>query len=481
MADISYNKTTWVNGSTALNAANLNNIEMGVDNATKAINNKVDKVAGKGLSTHDFNDHYKNAIDNLQDVEANPTGTGTADLTKLKVGTTIYNIPSGSDVSVFDLTPYFNGSDNIGTEGYNALKDYLANNKCPMVRLDLGGQMYVFNVSVYDENSLICSSVTEDTGNIIAQQLRIDNSGKVTVTSAQIDPVEGVGEQGTFNLIRLNIGGVIYYIPRLEAYDLAINNNTDAPVPLKILTYATTTDGRSLLEVHNGNYGIGHSEVACVIGIVYKQAPSKHSGYTDLFTTKDGTFAILTANAEYSVSSSGGSGGSSSGDLTFPTTPPTSQLIPSITTSNTQQNLTVGDGLTIENGVLKATGGGGSAGSSGWVNILELNDTDATAVGNAINKLYKSADDSTEIPLTTPVDFSKPYQYIRYIWDGTEVVQTIGRYMSLLGTKLYMSMDKLSYFSTFEADNKSLGLTLAVTEENGVSKGTIYVARTATM
>ena len=66
MADISYNKTTWVNGSTALNAANLNNIEMGVDNATKTINNKVDKVAGKGLSTHDFNDYYKNAIDNLQ-------------------------------------------------------------------------------------------------------------------------------------------------------------------------------------------------------------------------------------------------------------------------------------------------------------------------------------------------------------------------------------------------------------------------------
>ena len=59
MADINYNKTTWVNGSTALNAANLNNIEMGMDNATKAINNKVDKVAGKGLSTHDFNDYYK--------------------------------------------------------------------------------------------------------------------------------------------------------------------------------------------------------------------------------------------------------------------------------------------------------------------------------------------------------------------------------------------------------------------------------------
>ena len=42
-----------------------------------------------------------------------------------------------------------------------------------------------------------------------------------------------------------------------------------------------------------------------------------------------------------------------SGGLTFPTTSPSSQVIPSITTSNTQQNLTVGDGLTVENGVLK--------------------------------------------------------------------------------------------------------------------------------
>ena len=39
--------------------------------------------------------------------------------------------------------------------------------------------------------------------------------------------------------------------------------------------------------------------------------------------------------------------------ITLPQTAPTSQVIPSITTSNTQQNLTVGDGLTIENGALK--------------------------------------------------------------------------------------------------------------------------------
>ena len=45
---------------------------------------------------------------------------------------------------------------------------------------------------------------------------------------------------------------------------------------------------------------------------------------------------------------SGGSGG-----LTFPSTSPSSQLIPSITTSNEQQNLTIGNGLEIKNGALQ--------------------------------------------------------------------------------------------------------------------------------
>lgn len=191
--------------------------------------------------------------------------------------------------------------------------------------------------------------------------------------------------------------------------------------------------------------------------------------------------------------------------LIRPAIQPDSQVIPSITTTNEQQNLTIGDGLEIKDGALTTkkyveanptdTGTTDltslkvgstvynipSGSSGGGVNILELNDTDATAVGNAINKLYKSDDDTTEIPLTTPVDYSKTYQYISYIWDGVKVIQTIGRCMDMLGSKLYMSMDKLSYFSTFAADDKSLGLTLAVTEENGASIGKIFVARTATM
>ena len=50
-------------------------------------------------------------------------------------------------------------------------------------------------------------------------------------------------------------------------------------------------------------------------------------------------------------------------NLTLPQTAPSSQVIPSITTSNEQQNLTIGDGLEIKNGALQATSSGGGAGN----------------------------------------------------------------------------------------------------------------------
>lgn len=644
-------------------------------------------------------------------VQANPTGTGTADLTKLKVGETVYNIPSGSssDVSVFDLTPYFGGGESIGTEGFNALKDYITNNKCPIVRLDLDGQMYVFNVAMYGESAFICSNVTEDSGDIIALRLHIDNSGKVTVTSAQIDPVEGVGDQGTYNLVRLNIGGVFYYIPKLETYNLAINNNTGKPLPLKILTCETTTDGKNLLKVYNSNFGIGHNEASLVVGIVYKQVPSNHSGFIDLFTTKEGTFAILTANAEYSVSSSGGDVSVIDIDTELSETSENPVQNKAVTTAITslrerkydQNNFQLRDGDYTsyqkdlsrvyrtefnENGektnvsyripVIKAGGSMGagwkpfeginldgqdyvfwlnnykfgtneeykhtssnfdyaeiqdlmyngfryrtqtiidldklgfSSGretltdeiitmikngsniviihggvtyrdytedtdyynftaidcenhpndywvrltlrigkndnslllfngnrhyfvdansttvaynyltrlkvgntnyivsyvkanpsetgtenltklkvgstvynipSGGGVNILELNDTDATAVGNAIENVYSSDNDTTEISLTTPVDFSKTYQFISYL-DGTpRVTQAIRKSASMDNVKLYWILDRVNYFDNPANDNRMWGLTLVVTEENGVSSGRITVGRQCIM
>lgn len=79
-----------------------------VSGVTSALADKVDKVAGKGLSTNDYDNTAKGIVDGVTsaladkadkseiiDVKANPTGTATTDLIKLKVGNDIYNIPSG--------------------------------------------------------------------------------------------------------------------------------------------------------------------------------------------------------------------------------------------------------------------------------------------------------------------------------------------------------------------------------------------------
>ena len=52
---MAYTRTTWVDGGApAITAANLNNIETGILGNETAVGNKVDKVAGKGLSTNDY-------------------------------------------------------------------------------------------------------------------------------------------------------------------------------------------------------------------------------------------------------------------------------------------------------------------------------------------------------------------------------------------------------------------------------------------
>lgn len=72
---------------------------------------------------------------------------------------------------------------------------------------------------------------------------------------------------------------------------------------------------------------------------------------------------------------------------------PTSQLIPSITTSNEQQNLTIGNGLIIENGTLQATSSGfnifDNAFSIGVAENINEETFTLTEVGlNKINSMF---------------------------------------------------------------------------------------------
>lgn len=97
-----------------------------VSGVTSALADKVDKVAGKGLSTNDYDNTAKGIVDGVTsalankadkseiiDVEANPSGTGATDLTKLKVGDDIYNIPSGGGGTTVVANPSGTATDEL--------------------------------------------------------------------------------------------------------------------------------------------------------------------------------------------------------------------------------------------------------------------------------------------------------------------------------------------------------------------------------
>lgn len=128
--------------------------------------------------------------------------------------------------------------------------------------------------------------------------------------------------------------------------------------------------------------------------------------------------------------------------LTFPTTSPSSQVIPSITTSNTQQNLTIGDGLAIENGVLKTTGGGGSGGE-----ILELNATDAATLMNILDGNIPSGVQE----FSTNYDL-KDYNKVKISMEGMEGYYDVSN-------KLYMP-NTLLQFDIFNNYSTSVGSSL---------------------
>lgn len=101
------------------------------------------------------------------------------------------------------------------------------------------------------------------------------------------------------------------------------------------------------------------------------------------YSGNDGRFKA-TFKLDLSVKTEYVDKGGSPISLTLPQTAPSSQVIPSITTANTQQNLTIGDGLTIENGALKTTSGGGGGSGEEILNVFVSMTTQQ--LSNAINK-----------------------------------------------------------------------------------------------
>lgn len=194
-------------------------------------NEQQNLTIGDGLEIRD------GALTTKKYVEANPTETGTTDLAKLKVGSTVYNIPSGGagggeTSSVFDLTPYFNSETmSLGSGCLSALKDYITNNKDHVAKLDLGGAIYYFTNLYHAAEGMRYSCVVVDPEGVTAFNFDIMESSSDTPMAILSIPnvAANTSDNATEELTKLKIGQTTYNIPSgsgsfTEVYSLVFNN-----------------------------------------------------------------------------------------------------------------------------------------------------------------------------------------------------------------------------------------------------------------
>lgn len=145
---------------------------------------------------------------------------------------------------------------------------------------------------------------------------------------------------------KINIRSNEYKIPDTVYFDITSNSDNENPNTL-------TSDGLSNLnDLFTNNR---------LIGIIYENKHYKLSK-NDISNNNYIFVCVDCDNNNYSlktftINSTTGTYSSNQGSVLSLTTDntPTSQLIPSITTNNEQQNLTVGEGLAIADGQLKST------------------------------------------------------------------------------------------------------------------------------
>lgn len=115
---MAYTKTNWVDGVTPLSAGNMNKIEnklssldtekANAGDVTTGLDGKVDKVAGKGLSTEDYTTAEKNSLALLGNLGKIVKIRNSANFGSFSggVGTLEYDTIDQDDFGVVDLTNF---------------------------------------------------------------------------------------------------------------------------------------------------------------------------------------------------------------------------------------------------------------------------------------------------------------------------------------------------------------------------------------
>lgn len=239
-------KSTWNNKQTQLTDDQLNAVNSGItankvstyDGYAATINNKVDKVEGKGLSTNDFTTDEKNKLAGIEYVKANPTESGTTTLTKLKVGNTVYNVPQGGGGGVTSVTTSGSGNAVTGasisgsqltlTKGSTFLTAHQSLDSCAKLSAAntfTGTNTFEKIVTIKGAGLKIESSqgsTTYNQGNIMYRPsttspdyiLRMPAKDGTLALTSDIPTVEAnPTASGTTTLTKLKVGSTVYTLP----------------------------------------------------------------------------------------------------------------------------------------------------------------------------------------------------------------------------------------------------------------------------
>ena len=131
---------------------------------TKALEGKVDKVSGKGLSTNDFNNTYKSKLDNLKDATVETSGLMSAsDKVKLE------NLSEGAGTIQVDME-LIEGSSNpvAGAPVYAALSNKVSKKD------------YRSPANILNTNRIVCSA--DSNGHIIIDFPKETSYAKITTS-----------------------------------------------------------------------------------------------------------------------------------------------------------------------------------------------------------------------------------------------------------------------------------------------------------
>ena len=164
-------------------------------------------------------------------VEANPEGTATTDLTKLKVDNTIYGIPVGYDVHTYQANKTYTSAD----ADYEQLRDDITNKRVICFTIDSSATYFICAYKLYSSYFYVNTQKTSSTA--------IDIRGlSITLNSDNV-VVDNINDTSVFRFIGNT--GTNFYNDLLTSVNDRGTNKSFVSSQSRYLTTAPTANNTS--------------------------------------------------------------------------------------------------------------------------------------------------------------------------------------------------------------------------------------------